>query len=413
MIKTLENGVRIVFEKNEHIRSCAVGIWVGNGSRYEDEKVNGVSHFIEHMMFKGTHTREALEIANEMDLIGGGVNAFTTKECTCYYVKTLDIHLDKATDILTDMFFNSKFDKKDMDLERTVIEEEISMYEDQPEDVCFERLLESVHSDSSLGRPILGTKETLSNINSEEIKKFISSNYLAKNTVISVSGSFDDKIIDKLTEIFSKMQNNGELCLVPAIYKKSYIMIDRDIEQNHISIGFDGLSMVDKNRYALQILNSIFGSGMSSRLFQKVREENGLCYTISSFNSAHLDCGVYTIYVALSKNTEQKALDLIKEVTVNLLQNGITDDELNRGREQIKTNILMGLESTSSRMNFLARSLLFHEKILSADEIISRYDSVTKEDIMVLARKILDFKTASICVVGDTSNQEIYNKFLS
>lgn len=412
MIKTLKNGVRVIFEKDQHIRSCSVGIWVANGSRFENEQVNGISHFIEHMLFKGTKTREAIEIANEMDLIGGGVNAFTTKECTCYYVKTLDIHLDKAVDILTDMFFNSKFDKKDIDLERTVIEEEISMYEDQPEDVCFEQLLETIHHDNPLGKPILGSRESLKNINADEIRKFISTNYTANNTLISICGSFDDSILENLEKTFEAMPNIKNPDFIPATYNKTYKLIERDIEQNHISIGFESISSTDKERFALQILSGIYGAGMSSRLFQKVREENGLCYTISSFNAANIDCGVFVIYTALSKNTEQKALELIKDVTLDLLKNGITQDEFHRSREQIKTSILMGLETSNARMNFYARSILFHGKVFTTDEILQNYDNVTIQDVMNIAKKILDFNKASICVVGDVSNQEVYQKFL-
>ena len=413
MVKTLENGIRIVYEKNENIRSATLGIWINNGSRYEPIEINGISHFIEHMMFKGTETRSAKDIATEMDYIGGQINAFTTKECTCYYVKALDIHLDKGIDILTDMFLNSKFDDKDINLERTVIEEEISMYEDQPEDVVIEKLHENIYCDSTLGFPVLGTKQSLKNINSEVMHSFVNKTYVPSSIVVSICGSFSDKHLSTIEDVFSKIQKGESQTFRPAKYNKTKLLITKDIEQNHICIAFDGISMVDKRRYALQVMSGILGSGMSSRLFQKVREENGLCYTISGFNSANLDSGIYSIYVALSKNTEQKALTLIREVIVDLLENGISSDEIMRQREQIKANILMGLESTSARMNFLARSVLFHDKILTADEIIQRYDNVTEEDVMNIARDILDFSKASICVVGDVSCDKAYEEFLN
>lgn len=412
MIRKLKNGLQVVYEENKNIRSCTVGIWVFNGSRNEDEKINGISHFIEHMMFKGTKNRTAKQIATEMDGIGGQINAFTTKECTCYYVKSLDIHLNLAIGVLSDMFLNSNFSDSDIDLERTVIEEEISMYEDQPEDIVIEKLFEQIHRDSSLGMPVLGTYDTLKNINSANMHDFVNKKYIAENIIVSVCGSFSNEHLDTLDEIFSNVKIGETTEISPANYNKSQVFIEKDIEQNHICVSFEGLSVTDKRRYAMQIMSGVLGGGMSSRLFQKVREENGLCYSISSFNSANTDTGIFSIYVALSKNTEKKALDLIYSVLQELLKNGITEEEFSRQREQIKANILMGLESTSSRMNFLARSLMFHGEILTADQIIERYDSVKIEDVLSIAQDIIDFKKVSICVVGNVVNQENYSDFM-
>lgn len=411
MTKTLKNGVRIIFEKNTNIRSCSIGIWVQNGSRHEPSHINGISHFIEHMLFKGTKTRTAKDIATQIDGIGGQMNAFTTKECTCYYAKALDIHLDIAIDVLSDMFLNSLFLDKDIDLERSVIEEEISMYEDQPEDVVIEKLYGEIHSDSSLGMPVLGTVDTLKNINSEVMHKYVQENYIGENVIISVAGSYDENHIQKIEEIFSQVSSGGKNTFESADFKNTKLLIKKDIEQNHLCISFNGLSVVDENRYALQVFNSLLGSGMSSRLFQKVREENGLCYSISSFNSANLDTGIFSIYVALSKNTEDKAIKLIFEVLNDMVENGITLEELLRQRDQIKANILMGLESNNSRMHFLARSLMFHNKILTADEIIEKYDSVTIEDVQTLAKQIINYEKMSFCAVGDVSNEENYSIF--
>lgn len=413
MLKILENGVRIVFEKNENIRSATVGIWVKAGSRNENLHNNGISHFIEHMMFKGTATRTAKDIATEMDSIGGQVNAFTTKECTCYYVKALDTHLVKATEILTDMFFNSKFDQKDIELERKVIEEEISMYEDQPEDVVIEKLGEAIFSDSSYGFPVLGTNESLENIDTAEILKYIHQNYFAENIVVSICGSFDEMNLKNIENIFLNCQSNQGVIPKKAVYKPEKVLINKDIEQNHIYIGFEGLNLDHKDRFVLQVLSGILGGGMSSRLFQKVREEHGLCYTIASFNSAILDSGIFGIYVALSKETEHIALDLIKKEIMEFVQDGALQVEVDRQREQIKANILMSLESTSAKMNFLARSVLFHDKIVGFDEIIDRYDCVTLSDVNRLIEQIFDFSKASICVVGDISHSEIYDEFLN
>lgn len=408
MIKKLDNGVTILFEKNENIRSATLGIWVKNGSRNEPKDLMGISHFIEHMIFKGTKTRTAKELSKELDAIGGQMNAFTTKECTCYYVKSLDIHLEKAINIISDMFFNSNFNEKDVDLERTVIEEEIAMYEDQPDDVVLETIGEIVYEGSSLARPVLGTKQSLSQITGEKMKAYMQENYVSNNIVVSVTGSFSNDNIEQIIEIFSKMTNKKAREIEKTTYCKKSKFIEKDIAQNHICIAFEGIKTGSVDKYALNVLNSILGGGMSSRLFQKVREENGLCYSISSFNMSSIETGVFLIYVATSKSTEEKAIKLIREVLVDFINNGITDEELEITREQIKANVIMGLESSTARMHYLARATLFSEQILTEDEIINAYDKVSKNDVLKLANKMLDLNNVSWAVVGDISNEKVY-----
>jgi predicted Zn-dependent peptidase len=405
---TLPNGVRIVTEQVDHVRSASVGIWVGNGSRHEPESLAGISHFIEHMIFKGTEKRSAQHIAIAMDALGGQFNAFTTKECTCYYMKVLDTHIKTGISILADMFLHSKFAQSDIELERGVVLEEIDMYEDTPEDVATEKLFEGCFSGSSLGHPILGTEETLSGMTTDTLHTYMKDYYRPADTVIAISGRFDASDLEYICSLFAPMQGVGCNQIEPAVYHPEIILRSKEIEQNHLCLGFPGLPISSPERYAMQILCSILGGGMSSRLFQSVREQNGLCYSIYSFCSNHHDAGMVSIYTALGKSTEEKALSLICKVLHEFCRQGPVGDELNRCREQLKANILMGLENTSARMHQLGRGELYLGHAVQADELIERYDAVTAEEVTTLARRLFDFNQISLCAVGQTGTREYY-----
>lgn len=408
----LPNGVRIVCEQIPYVRSAALGIWVLNGSRHEPEELSGISHLIEHMMFKGTERRSAEHIAIAMDALGGQVNAFTTKECTCYYLRTLDMHLQTGAEILADMFLHSKFAKSDLELECGVVLEEIDMYEDSPEDVATEKMFESSYEGTALGRPILGDRERLKQLTGEHLHQYIAEYYRPLDTVVSISGSFTQDDLDYICQLFSEMTGSGRNQYIPAVYRPSTVTRTKDIEQIHLCLGFEGISMTSEERYSNALLSNILGGGMSSRLFQTVRERNGLCYSIYSYSIAHQDTGVFGIYTALNKDTEERALRLIREECLRLAQNGPERAELNRCREQAKANLLMGLESTTARMNQLGRSELFYDHASDMDEIIRRYDAVTIEDVTRLARRILDFDRASICAVGKVEDEAYYRSLL-
>lgn len=405
---TLANGVRIVTEHVDSVRSASVGIWVGNGSRHEPAALNGISHFIEHMIFKGTDKRSAQHIAIAMDALGGQFNAFTTKECTCYYMKVLDTHIKNGISILADMFLHSRFAPEDIALERGVVLEEIDMYEDTPEDVATEKLFEGCFSDSSLGRPILGTEQTLSGMTTETLHQYMQDFYRPSDTVIAISGSFDQSDLDYICSLFEPMHGQGQNSFSPAAYHPHALVRPKEIEQNHICLGFPGLPIASDRRYALQILCGIVGGGMSSRLFQTVRERNGLCYSVYSYCSSHHDTGMVSIYTALGKNTEERAIALICKVLREFCQQGPVGDELNRCREQLKANVLMGLENTSARMHRLGRGELYFGRTIGADELIASYDAVTADEVVDLARQIFDFSQASICAVGQTENEAYY-----
>lgn len=408
----LHNGVRVVAERIDHVRSAAIGVWIGNGSRFESAEQNGISHFIEHMIFKGTEKRTARHIASMMDAMGGQSNAFTTKDCTCYYMKVLDTHLHTAAELLADMFLCSSFADEDIELERGVVLEEIDMYEDTPEDVATEKLFEACYEGTALGRPILGTEETLARMDSKALHDYVRKNYHPEDTVVALSGSFSDADLDYICELFGEMQGSGRNQIEPAHYQPRVVIRSKEIEQNHLCLGFPGLPLLDDKRYAYQLMNAIIGGGMSSRLFQTVRERNGMCYSIYSFPSSHVDTGMFSIYVGLGQEDEAKAAKLICNVLRDFCAEGPTREELSRCREQLKSNLLMGLESTNARMHHLGRYELFTDHVISSDELVAAYDAVTADQVRALANEMFRFDQASICAVGNTGDEAYYRSLI-
>ena len=410
--RTLPNGVRLIAEEIDNMRTVSIGIWIGNGSRYEPAALGGISHFIEHMIFKGTDKRSARHIAIAMDALGGQSNAFTDKECTCYYMKVLDNRLRTAVALLADMFMNSKFAQSDLELERGVVLEEIDMYEDSPEDVAVDKLFESCYAGSPLGRPILGTPETLAPMNSETLHAYVREYYRPQDTVVAISGHFDKSDLDYIAELFSPMTGAGRNQITPAVYQPSLILRPKEIEQNHMCLSFPGVSLLSEERFTMNLLSAILGGGMSSRLFQTVREENGLCYSIYSFTTPQLDTGLFSVYTGLGADTEQKALSLIIDELRKFCADGPEEDELSRCREQVKTTLLMGLESTSSRMMTIGRSELMRGEVTRIEDVLAQYDAVTEEGLLALARRVFDFTQASLSVVGQPNAEDMYRKAL-
>lgn len=408
----LPNGVRVVAEEIDHVRSAAIGVWVGNGSRFEPAELGGVSHFIEHMIFKGTEKRSARHIAAVMDAMGGQSNAFTSKDCTCYYMKVLDTHLRKAAELLADMFLCSRFADEDIELERGVVLEEIDMYEDTPEDVATEKLFEACYADTALGRPILGTEQTLCGLDSRALHGYVEEYYRPEDTVVALSGHFTQDDLDEICHLFGQMTGHGRNQIERAQYRPSVVVRPKEIEQNHLCIGFEGVPLLDERRYTYQLMNAILGGGLSSRLFQTVREQNGLCYSVYSFCSSHVDTGLFSIYVGLGQEQEERAAHLITQVIRDFCAEGPTREELSRCREQLKSNLLMGLESTSARMNHLGRNELFLGRVTEPDELVAAYDAVTAEQVRALANQVFDFTRASICAVGHTGSTSYYQGLL-
>lgn len=412
---TLDNGVRIVCEKIPYVRSVSIGIWVGTGSRNENRDNNGISHFIEHMLFKGTSTRSAKEIAESIDNIGGQLNAFTGKECTCYYAKTLDTHIDIALDVLSDMFFNSKFDQKDIDVEKKVIMEEIGMYQDSPEELVHDVLSETIWQDDTLGYPILGTQESLKGIGRDSITDYIGKNYISGNSVISVAGNYDDDaLIGMINERFSKWNRNDTVkneykC---AQFKPNSVFMEKDTEQVHICIGFNGISHGKDDIYTLLAVNNIFGGGMSSRLFQKIREEKGLVYSIYSYPASYKNNGLFSIYAGMNPEHMEKVVELVVDEIKEIKKHGISKEDLEKSKEQLKGNYILGLESTSSRMNSIGKSELMLGRIYSPDEVLKKIDDISLDNATRIIEQIFNFDSMGFSAVGSFKNKIEVKNFI-
>lgn len=395
----LSNGLRVVMEKIPTCRSVSFGIWVKTGSRNENETTNGISHFIEHMMFKGTERFDAKAIADSFDAIGGNVNAFTSKEYTCYYAKVLDEHLPIAVDVLSDMFFRSALQAEELSKEKNVILEEIAMYEDTPDDTVHDLVTRAAYGSHPLAYPILGTKERLEPMRSADLRQYMQEHYTVENTVIAVAGNFDASLLELLEKHFGHFHNSRPSHEVSApIFGGSSIFHQKKTEQNHICLSLPGCSMTDPRLYAMILLNNVIGGGMSSRLFQEIREKRGLAYAVYSYHSSHADCGLFTIYAGTAPKQTQDVLGITIDVLGNLAAHGLTQDELKKGKEQLKGSLILGLESTGARMNRLGKNELMLGRHYTLDEIIARIDSITMDDITYVLSRMLSEPFAAAMV---------------
>lgn len=398
------NGVRILLEKIPSVRSVSLGIWVGTGSRYENESNNGISHFIEHMLFKGTENRTARQIAEAFDRIGGQVNAFTSKECTCYYAKVMDRDASYALSVLADMFFHSRFDRTDLEKEKQVIGEEIKMYEDTPDDLVHDLLSATSFAHHPLGYPILGTKKTLADFSPEDLRTHMHTHYTPDNIVISIAGNVDEHFINEVDEIFSQYQvpETEERQPAPS-FNPGKIARRKETEQAHICFGFEGVSSHDEAMVPLMVMDNALGGGMSSRLFQEVREERGLAYSIFSFHTSFKDSGLLTVYGGTAANKIEELGKTILETIHNMIGKGLTKEELDSSKAQIKGNMIFGLESTNSLMNRNAKNELILGRDRPIDELIEKIDAVTLSDVRNVAKKIFE-RPYSCSVVSPTGN---------
>ena len=409
---TLPNGARIVFERMEGVRSVSLGIWVGAGSRFERAEEGGSAHFIEHMLFKGTETRTAAQLAEEADALGGQMNAYTTRDNTCFYTRVLDTHLPRAAEVLADMFFRSRFDEADVENEKGVIGEEIDMYEDTPEDVAAENLLAGCFP-GALGRPVLGTEETLAGLSGRSLRAFMERTYTAPRIAVALAGSFTDADVDAVARIFAQMPPAEHTEPERSAYAPCLTLREKAVEQNQLVLGFPGLETASEERFAMQLFSNILGGSSSSRLFQTVREKHGLCYSIYSFTAGYQDTGLFAVALAANRQSERRALGLTIDELRRIRDDGVTAAELGRAREQVTASILMSLESSASRMNRLGYGELFLPGgALTPDELIERYEAVTLADVRSLAQRTLDFRRASLSAVGRVADGEEYRAAL-
>jgi len=391
-VRKLDCGVRMVMEPTDYVRSAAAGIWVRAGSSDESDDVSGVSHFIEHMMFKGTEKRSARQIAEDADRIGGISNAFTGREATCYYMKTLSSNIYDGAEILLDMVASSVFDEDEMNKERQVILEEIKMVRDAPDDDVMDIISELVASGNPIGKSILGTPESLAGIDREKMVAYYENEYSRDSIVVAVSGNFDpDRLAAQFEEGLKCLKESKD---APDMEKKPYETDFRvkvkDIEQTHICMACPSISLGDDDYYAMVLLNSIFGGSMSSRIFQNIREEKGLAYSVASMNVLASKSGFFNIYAGVAHENAPKAIEAIKEELDSIRTDGVSDEELAMAKQQVKSSFIFGLENINSRMFNLGKNKLLLDRIIDPDEALRSFDQVTKEDILRVAGIIGD-----------------------
>lgn len=408
MIKTrkLNCGTTIVMEPIPYVQSAALGIWVKAGSVDETDDIAGISHYIEHMMFKGTRKRTAKEIAAEVDRIGGQFNAFTGKEATCYYIKTLSSSLETAADILLDMITGSVMDEEEMEKERRVIFEEMKMIQDTPDEDVHDMIAELVFKGNPLGRPIIGTPESLVNIDRTTLTGYLEREYVRDSIVIALAGNFDEEAIcsffeDKLSKLLpSKKLRNLEV----TSYEKNFNVKVKDIEQTHLCLAIPGVSLDDEMYYAMGLLNNVLGGSMSSRLFQNIREEKGLAYSVYSSTTSYSNAGFFNIYAGVSHDRIEDAIAGIKEELEILKRKSITDEELFMAKEQMKSTYIFSQENVSTRMFSIGKNMTLMGRTQTAEEVIDGYNKVTMDDICSAAELICDVENYSAAAV---TNKEI------
>lgn len=402
----LSNGLRVICETIPHVHSVSLGVWVGSGSRYEDPYYNGISHFIEHMFFKGTTNRTTKQIAESIDAVGGQLNAFTTKEYTCFYAKVLSQHFQLGLDLLSDMVTNSVFAPVEIEKEKLVILEEIKSFEDSPDELIHDLFLSSMLKGHPLGWTILGSPETVQRIDRKAILNYLKHHYTPDNIVMAVAGNIQfDQVVAEVEKRFSRLEGKlkQELPAIPVL-EPDLIIRNKDTEQVHLCIGTRGICRKDVNKYPVFVLDSILGGSASSRLFQRLREERGLVYVTGSNHSSYRDTGVFSIYAGTSLKNFDLVISLIKEEIIKLKSHLVEVDELARAKEQLKGNLLLSLESTCNRMSRLAKTEIFNDQILTPEESVAKIEAVTREEILKVAKQLFGDGLLVTAAIGPFDN---------
>lgn len=411
-VKKLSNGITIVLENMDYLRSVSLGVWVRVGSANETKENNGIAHVIEHMLFKGTKNRSAKKLADDCAMLGGNLNAYTSKECTSFYMTTLDYHINNAVELLSDMLCNSLISEEDLEKEKGVIIEEIDMYDDSPDDLVHELLQKEVWKHHPLGYIISGTKQNVESFKRADIIDFMNQYYVADNMVISIAGHFDeDGVMDNLEKYFGQIKNSGkESDFTSPKFHQTFVTRTKDIEQIHMNLAFDAVSSRSEEKYIMSIVNSIFGGSDSSVLFQKVREELGLAYSVFSYASPYNKAGLFQIDVTLNPVNASKVFKTIISIMEEFRRDGIREEELNQAKEQMNTEFIIGNESSRNRMNGNAKALLYHERLESISEIMEQVNKITVEQANAFIRKYFTTNCFSMCLIGNldkTSKERI------
>ena len=399
----LPNGLIVLTERMDYLRSVAMGVWIKSGSRCEPAETNGISHFVEHMLFKGTRSRTAQHIAREMDSIGGNLDAFTGKETICFNVKSLSDHVPVALDVLTDLVLHPTFAAPDIERERGVILEEIKIDEDNPDVLVHELFTQSFWRDHPLGWPILGTNKTVASLDQEKLFAYHGDRFHGGNIVFSAAGNLDhDRFAEAVAAKFAGLAGGATLHERPAPESSARIVMrnKKSLEQVQICLGVPAPPITDDNRYATLILNTVLGGGMSSRLFQTIREERGMAYSIYSDLSPYSDTGSLCVYAGTSADKTLEMLDLVMAEFAALKETPLTAEELHRAKEQVKGNILLGLESSGSRMSNLARQEMYFHHFFSVEDVLDRLDAVTADEVQAMAQKLFVSERIAVTLLG-------------
>jgi predicted Zn-dependent peptidase len=405
----LPSGLRVLTEAIPAMRSVSFGIWVSIGSRDEIPELSGASHFLEHLLFKGTRRRSALDISAEIEAVGGETNAFTAKEYTCYYARVLDADLPLAIDVMCDLVADSVLAEADVETERGVILEEIAMVDDEPGDEVHDLFADAVYGDHPLGRRISGTVETISALTRDEIYGFYRGRYAAPTVVVAAAGGLDhDEVVERVAAAFGRGRHfDGAGVPAPRRSCDSIVPVaahqvkvrSKDTEQAHVVLGCAGLSREDERRFALGALNNVLGGGMSSRLFQQIRERRGLAYSVYSYTSQYADSGLFAVYAGCAPGKVDEVLALTRDELARVAAEGLTDAEVARGKGMLKGSLVLGLEDTGSRMSRLGKGELLYRDMLSVDDLLARIEAVTPDDVRAVAAEVL-VNPASLAVIG-------------
>jgi len=398
----LNNGIRIITEKIPHSYSVTIGIWVTNGSRHERRESNGVAHFIEHLLFKGTKRRSALDISREIDSVGGILNAFTSREFVCYYAKVLDAFLPKAVDILSDIFLDSQFNQEEIEKERKVILQEINMQEDSPDDYIHDLFSQNLWRGHPLGMPIIGNEESVGGLTRDYVIGFMNETYRAGDIIIAAAGNVDHQ---ELLRLFSDMcaripEGSVKKSKRVPSYKKTMKVVEKDLEQVHLCLGVKSLPQDHEHRYAAHLMNTILGGGMSSRLFQEVREKKGLAYSIYSYMSAYSDTGSLAVYAGTSHERLTEVIDITLREFKRLKNKTVTRIELDSAKEQLKGNMLLSLESSDNRMSKLAKNEIYFGRYQSIHELMEGFNRVTAKSLQSLSQLLFDDRYFTLVLMG-------------
>ena len=412
---TLNNGIRLVTESMSHVRSVSLGVWLTSGSRHESDADSGIAHFVEHMLFKGTDTRSAEDIAQAVDSIGGQLDAFTAKEYASYYVKVLDEHLPLAVDILSDIVLRPAFNEIDIDREKKVILEEIKMVEDTPDDLVHELFTQAFWEGHPLGRPILGTRGSVEAFTQARLRAHFTGTYAAENVIIAAAGHIEHAAVRSALELaFGSMPSAGvrQVAAPPRVVPQVVIRA-KELEQTHLCLGTSSYPQNHEARYASYVLNTILGGSMSSRLFQNIREKRGLCYSVFSGINAYRDAGALTVYAGCANDAVGEVIDLAVEEMKIIKQTPVSDTELRRAKDHLKGSVMLSLENTSSRMSHLARQEIYFDRQFGLDETLEGIERVTSEDLQRVARDLFSNGALAATVLGQASGLQLPRERLS